>query len=286
MDGVDETLPVAQAADVPEVLRAVAAALESGFAAAMATVVARRGSTPSTPGQKLALTAGGCFGTVGGGAVEAAVLRELRASLARAEAGEGAVRAETFRLGPELGMCCGGSVDVMIEELPAACPVGIVGAGHVAVETTRLLAALGFAVTLADARDAFASPERFPAARVLCGEPSALVSWVPRSGAVLVMTHDHQRDHDAIAWALREGYAFVGAVGSRAKAARTGARLEMRGFSEADRARVRIPVGLDIGARSPAEIAVSIAAELVRWRAARVASRDAQRRAGEGVLSG
>ena len=85
--------------------------------------------------------------------------------------------------------------------------------------------------------------------------------------AVLVMTHDHGLDQDIVEWALRQGFAFVGGVGSRAKAAKTRQRLEAKGFVSADVARVRMPLGLDIEARSPAEIAVAIAGELVQWRA-------------------
>jgi xanthine dehydrogenase accessory factor len=80
------------------------------------------------------------------------------------------------------------------------------------------------------------------------------------------MTHDHALDQRAIEWGLRSGFAFVGGVGSRAKAERTRARLQAKGFSDADIARVRMPVGADIGARSPEEIAVAIAAELVAFR--------------------
>jgi xanthine dehydrogenase accessory factor len=89
---------------------------------------------------------------------------------------------------------------------------------------------------------------------------------IPKEAAVLVMTHDHALDQEAIEWALKRGFAFVGGVGSRAKAKRTQDRLEAKGFSEADRARVRMPLGLGIGARLPDEIAVSIAAEMVQWR--------------------
>lgn len=267
MEAVDEALAVPEVMEVPEVLRRVAVAVEGGYGAALATVIARHGSTPSTPGQKLARTPDGCFGTVGGGALEAAVLRALERAFDEAGRGVGGVRVESFRLGAGLGMCCGGTVEVLIEAMAAACPVGVVGAGHVAGATVPLLVGLGFAVTVVDAREAYAGEGRFAGARVLCGEPAALGPWVPKRGAVLAMTHDHQRDQDAVAWALREGYAYVGAVGSRAKAARTAARLEARGFGEADRARVSIPLGVKIGARSPAEIAVSIAAAMVAWRA-------------------
>jgi xanthine dehydrogenase accessory factor len=80
------------------------------------------------------------------------------------------------------------------------------------------------------------------------------------------MTHDHALDQQAIEWALRRGFAFVGGIGSRAKAKRTRDRLEAKGFAEADRTRMRMPLGLGIGARMPDEIAVSIAAEMVEWR--------------------
>ena len=267
MAELDEALAVPTGMDVAGVLRRVASALDAGHAAALATVIGRRGSTPSTPGQRLARTPDGCVGTVGGGAVEAAVLRALEDAWARAGRGEAVAVVETFRLGAGLGMCCGGSVDVLIEAMAAQWPVGVVGGGHVAVALVPVLVGLGFAVTVVDAREAYAAGDRFARARVLWGEPGELAAVVPTRGAVLAMTHDHQRDQDAVEWALRAGYAYVGAVGSRAKAARTAARLEARGFSEADRARVRIPLGVMIGARSPAEIAVSIAAALVSWRA-------------------
>jgi xanthine dehydrogenase accessory factor len=82
------------------------------------------------------------------------------------------------------------------------------------------------------------------------------------------MTHDHALDQRAIEWALKAGFAFVGGVGSKAKAARTRDRLEAKGVPVADRERVRMPIGIDIGARVPDEIAVAIAGELVAWRRA------------------
>jgi xanthine dehydrogenase accessory factor len=89
---------------------------------------------------------------------------------------------------------------------------------------------------------------------------------MPAHGAVLVMTHDHALDQDVIEWALKRGFAYVGGVGSRAKAQRTRDRLEAKGYPEEDRARVRMPIGIDIGARLPDEIAVAICAEMVAWR--------------------
>jgi xanthine dehydrogenase accessory factor len=247
-----------------EVLAVAAACAQRGVRVAMATVIERHGSAPGTPGQKLVLAGDGtCVGTVGGGAIEREVLAALERVLAdRASAHE--VRA--FALGPELGMCCGGRVEIMIEPVEALVTCLVVGGGHVATAAAPLLAKLGFAVTVVDARDAWGSGGRIPGVRCVTGEFDEVGRDMDRSGVCLVMTHDHALDQRAIEWALKKGFAFVGGVGSRAKAERTRQRLEAKGFSEEDRARVRMPLGLGVGARLPDEIAVSIAAEMVAWR--------------------
>jgi xanthine dehydrogenase accessory factor len=234
-----------------------------GVSGAMATVLERHGSAPGTPGQKLYLGADGtCLGSVGGGAVERAVLGAL-AELAQ---GRGAHEVRTFKLGAELGMCCGGRITIMMEPVTGLLPCLVVGAGHVATAAAPLLARLGFAVTVVDGREDWAKAERFPGVTTVLGDHDDIGEDVDARGACLVMTHDHALDQEVIEWALRRGFAFVGGVGSRAKAARTRQRLEAKGFSADDVARVRMPIGLDIGARLPDEIAVSIAAELIAWK--------------------
>lgn len=279
-----------------EVLRAALGALDRGMRAVIATVVARHGSAPSTPGQKLALLGpSDAVGTIGGGAIERVVLEAMGDLLTGPPAPP---RMETFRLGPTMGMCCGGSVDVLIESVEPAVHALVIGAGHVGTFVAPLLASLGFQVTLGDARAEAADATRLPASalspapgpearpddapaidpaargrvRMVHAEhddPEILQEFARDLGRAvfLVMTHDHQLDQTAIEWAIRKGFGFVGGVGSRAKAARTRSRLEAKGFPPEDIARIRMPVGLDIGARSPAEIGVSIAGELVRWRA-------------------
>jgi xanthine dehydrogenase accessory factor len=257
-------LPTVEPAEPVRVLEAAAQKARAGVTGAMATVLARHGSAPSTPGQKLYLAADGtCLGTVGGGAVEREVLLALQAALANPVPG-----VRSFKLGPELGMCCGGGVEVLIEPIEALLPCLVVGGGHVATATAPLLARVGFAVTVVDARDAWGEEGRIPGVRCVVGDHDDVGRDLSKDAAVLVMTHDHALDQAVIEWALKRGFAFVGGVGSRAKAKRTRDRLEAKGFSEADRARVRMPIGLGIGARLPAEIAVSIAAEMVQWRRA------------------
>ncbi|WP_434042062.1 MULTISPECIES: XdhC family protein [Sorangium] len=284
-----------------DVLRAALGALEAGRRVVLASVVARHGSAPSTPGQKLCLfddlTA---IGTIGGGAVEGAALGMMARALDELAS---APRLETFRLGPSLGMCCGGSVEILIEPMMPAVHALVIGAGHVGAFAAPLLASLGFRVTLCDARAAAADPARVPPPLPLAGALPAhdgapreagtapggqvrlvladhddpeVMAGMPRDlgeAAALVMTHDHGLDQAAIEWALARGFGYVGGVGSRAKAARTRARLEAKGVPESDVARVRMPVGVDIGARTPAEISVALAAELVAWRAGRQRAR-------------
>jgi len=278
-----------------EVMRVSLDALERGERVVVATVVVRHGSAPCTPGQKLVLLSNGsAVGTVGGGAVEKAVLRSMAEALA---APAPMPRVDTFRLGPSLGMCCGGSAEILLEPIAPPEHVLIIGAGHVGIFVAPLLASLGFRVTLADVREAAANPDRLPrqteapssesaldtsAVRLLHAEHDepevrgALPADLSRAAA-LVMTHDHQLDQAAIEWALASGFGFVGGVGSRAKATRTRDRLEAKGFSAENMARVRMPVGLDIGARSPAEIGVAIAAEIVAFRASFAGGRRAAR---------
>ncbi len=279
---------IPRSASPEEVLREALAAHGRGQACAMATVVSRQGSAPSTPGQKLCLSGSGerlaAVGTVGGGAVERAVMIAMVDALES----RAAPRLHTFRLGPELGMCCGGSAEILIEVLSPARAVLLVGAGHVGMATARLLPSLGFRATVTDGRAEASVPERVSELEGLGvtllehdhDDPEVLeaLAVAPTEAAVVVMTHDHRLDQTVIEWALAHGFAFVGGVGSRAKAARTRQRLEAKGLGPADVARVRMPVGVAIGARTPEEIAVSIAGELVAWRSGAALSEPARAR--------
>jgi xanthine dehydrogenase accessory factor len=256
-------------AEPSEVLRVAAECADAGARVVLATVLARRGSTPSTPGQKLLLADNGaCVGTIGGGAIERESLVAMQAMLADDDAPPS--RIQSFKLGAELGMCCGGGVDVLFEVLATAVPILVVGAGHIGAIVAPMLARSGFAVTLCDEREnVLDDAQREPRLERVLGDFATVGRTVRRSGAVLTMTHDHQLDQEVIEWALREKFAFVGGVGSRAKLARTRTRLEAKSFPAEDLARIRMPLGIEIGARSPHEIAISIVAELIAWRRAK-----------------
>lgn len=258
-----EELPRPESALPCVVLEKAGALASRGVRGALATVVQRYGSAPSTPGQKIYLGEDGtCLGTVGGGAVERETLRHLVRTMEDLSA---PCVLHTFALGASLGMCCGGRVEMLIEPVEALVSCLIVGGGHVASATAPLLVRVGFSVTVADARGGWAAPGRLGEVRMVEGDATDVANPDPR-GACLVMTHDHALDQAAIEWAMERGFAFVGGIGSRAKAERTRQRLEARGVSKEDCARVRMPLGLDIRARTPEEIAIAVTAELVAWK--------------------
>lgn len=144
----------------------------------------------------------------------------------------------------------------------------VVGAVHISQALAPMAASLGLAVTVIDPRTAFANPERFPGVDLVAAWPdAALGSAVPaldRYCALAALTHDPKIDDPALAAALRAGCFYVGALGSRKTHAARLARLAETGLTEAETARIRAPIGLDIGAVSPPEIAVAVLAQVVQ----------------------
>jgi xanthine dehydrogenase accessory factor len=142
----------------------------------------------------------------------------------------------------------------------------IVGAVHIAQPLARMAALTGYLVTVVDPRTAFASDERFPDMAISTDWPDeALVKLKPnRRTAVVTLTHDPKLDDPALATALRSDAFYIGALGSKKTHAARLKRLTAMGFGETELQRIRGPVGLDIGAISPAEIAISIVAEITQ----------------------
>jgi xanthine dehydrogenase accessory factor len=246
-----------------EVTEALLDLLRSGQDGALATVVMTSGSTPQVPGARLLLKAdGGRVGTVGGGAIEQRVLVALH------EVRQGApARVLSCDLGRELGMCCGGSMQVFVEPVGATPRLWIFGAGHVAQPTASLARSVGFEVVVVDEREAWNTPERFPECRRESADPASAIGAAPigQRDWFLIVTHDHHLDEEALRSALAQQPRYIGVVGSRRKIYRLLQRIAARQGS-LDLGRVYAPVGLALGAETPAEIAVSIVAELIALR--------------------
>lgn len=254
----------------PDVYRAQAQVREARLPAVLATVVAAVGSTPQAAGAKLVVTGDGQqAGTVGGGALEAWVLAEARALLAPAAGTEPTSRLLDVNLSTELGMCCGGTMQVFLERIALPARLVVLGAGHIARPLVELAGRVGFVTTVIDGREAWADPARFPSAdRVLCDDPEAAVGELTLDAdtAVVVVTHHHPLDQALVRALVGSRAGFFGLVGSEAKRNKFLMRLAAQGLDDAALARLRSPLGVEIGAVTPEEIALSIVAELVAWR--------------------
>lgn len=144
----------------------------------------------------------------------------------------------------------------------------ITGAVHIAQHLAPMAAACGFAVSVVDPRTAFATPERFDGVRLVHRWADEFIAEEPldRRAAVVALTHDPKLDDPALEAALRSSAFYIGALGSRRTHARRVDRLATAGFTAAEIARIHAPIGLDLGGRSPAEIAVAILAQILQSR--------------------
>jgi xanthine dehydrogenase accessory factor len=249
-----------------EVFAAVAEALQRGESAALVTIIRTSGSTPQRVGAKmLVFDDGRTVGTIGGGCYEADAFWKAREAI-----GNGRPRTVRYELTDDLaeesGLICGGQMEVYIEPVEAAPRLYIVGAGHVGYHLARAAHEVGFRIHVIDDRQKFANAERFPQAEAIVVD--SIADWLhsaelPASSYAVILTRGHRYDLDALrALAARE-LRYIGLIGSRAKVARLYDALLAESMPSECLARVHAPIGLDIGAVTPQEIAVSIVAELI-----------------------
>lgn len=232
----------------------------------LVTVIGVRGSAPRDSGTKMVFTADGQDDTIGGGALEYECGRVAHEIL-RSRAGQPLTR--DFPLGPALGQCCGGHVTVLFEPiLPSDWSVVVFGAGHVGQAMIRLLAMLPCRVLWVDSR-AELFGNLIPS-NVTCDSGPVEGVAIPLNSMVLAMSHDHQLDYQIVRTCLkRDDLQFVGLIGSDTKNARFRSRLLRDGLPAASVSRLTCPIGfVNVGSKIPAEIAVSVAAQLLSIRGA------------------
>jgi xanthine dehydrogenase accessory factor len=263
----------------PDVLAALRDALAQGETVALVTIVAARGSTPQRVGAKMVVHADGrLVGTIGGGCYESDALGKAREAIRTRRA-----RLVSYELtddfAEETGLICGGQMDVFIEAIEPPPMLVILGAGHVGYQLGRLAPGLGFRVRVVDDREAFANADRFPDADEVIVE--SIPEWVarthlPGSACVVVLTRGHRQDYDAVRALAGRDLRYVGLIGSRAKVAKLAERALEDGVSPDWLRRLHAPIGFDIGAVTPEEIAVSILAELIAVRRGKPTGADAR----------
>ncbi|KQV58116.1 xanthine dehydrogenase [Pelomonas sp. Root1217] len=245
----------------------------------LVTVARFTGSVPREVGAWMTVAADGISGTVGGGHLEFDAIARARAALAGSELAD-EVR---YPLGPSLGQCCGGVVWLRFERitvgedlaarlpLRSLRPLALFGAGHVGLAIAHIARELPLALHWIDSRE-----DQFPVEppangwrQEICDPPADAVGDLASGSAALVMTHNHAEDFEIIAACLkrqreRGDLAFIGMIGSRTKWASFRQRLEARGFTEADLARVVCPIGVrGVAGKQPTVIAVAVLAQVL-----------------------
>jgi xanthine dehydrogenase accessory factor len=240
----------------------------AGQRGALATIVHTNGSIPSYESSRMLVREdGSSAGTIGGGCVEADVWAAAKEVMQKE-----APRKLVFHLNNEAtydnGLICGGTVEIFLEPILPQPVVYLFGGGHVSTAVARAAQSAGFGVGVIDDREAFANSQRFPMAQeIFTSFDEAFAKLKPNSSSYLVIvTRGHKEDMRVLAWAVRTPARYVGMIGSKRKVLSVYRALEKEGYRMDEFARVFAPMGLDIGALSPEEIALSIVAELVAVR--------------------
>ena len=240
----------------------------AGRRAALATIVHTNGSIPSYESSRMLVRDDGSIaGTIGGGCVEAEVW-----AAAKEVMNNEAPRKMVFNLNHEAtydnGLICGGTLEVFVEPILPQPMLYLFGCGHVSMAVAKAAANVGFAIGVIDDREAFANSERFPMAQEIHRTyEDAFAKIQPNAASYLVIvTRGHKEDMRVLSWAVRTDARYIGMIGSKRKVLSVYKALEQDGYRPEEFQRVYAPMGLEIGALSPEEIAISIVAELIAVR--------------------
>ena len=242
---------------------------QEGRRGAVATIVNVHGSIPSFKTAKMLVRDdGSIFGTIGGGCVEAEVWQAAREVMESEKP-----RTLTFNLNQDpkydTGLVCGGTLDIFVEPILPPASLYIFGAGHVSINLYKVARGVGFDVTVVDDREAYASRERFPEANEVIAEDfeRVMARLAPNeSSYIVIVTRGHRDDMRILRWAVQTPARYIGMIGSKRKTIAIFRELTKEGIAPGLFERVHAPVGLDIGAVTPEEIAVAITAELIAVR--------------------
>ena len=240
-----------------------------GRRGAVATIVNVRGSIPSFKTAKMLVRDDGSIvGTIGGGCVEAEVWQAARDVMESEKP-----RTMTFDLNQDpkydTGLVCGGTLEIFVEPVLPPAELYIFGAGHIAASLYRVAKIAGFDICVIDDRETYANRERFPDAQEVIAEDfeKAAARIMPaESSYIVIVTRGHRDDMRVLRWAVQTPARYIGMIGSRRKTITIFKELQAEGLAPELFQRVHAPIGLDIGAITPEEIAVSITAEMIAKR--------------------
>ncbi len=240
-----------------------------GQKCALATIVQVNGSIPSYESAKLLVREDGSMaGTIGGGCVEAEVWTAAREVIETEQP-----KHLTFSLGQDAaydnGLICGGQLNVFVEPIIPQPRAFIFGAGHISKSLSKVATLAGFATVIVDDREQFANRDRFPEAdEVHAGEYEEVFPKleVNSSSYLVIVTRGHRDDMRVLKWAMSTPARYISMIGSKRKVLGVMKELEKEGIRREEFDRLHAPMGLEIGAISPEEIAIAVAAEMIAVR--------------------
>lgn len=241
----------------------------SGQKCAVATIVEVTGSIPSFQSSKMLIRQDGTMvGTIGGGCTEAEVWQAARDVMDSEKP-----RMLRFDLGQEAaydnGLICGGQLNVYVEPVLPVPSAWIFGAGHISKSLSKVATLAGFRTVVIDNRETYANRERFPeAAEVIAEEYEDAFAKLSANEATyaIIVTRGHRDDMRVLRWAVDQPLRYIGMIGSKRKTLEVARHLLGEGIELDKLARLHAPMGLEIGAVTPEEIAVAVVAEMIRRR--------------------
>ena len=240
-------------------------AIDGGKSAALVTIISVDGSTPREAGAKMLVFGNGSIeGTVGGGALEALVIKQAAVCIKKSAGGK-----FVFDLKPKgnTGMICMGSVEIFIDVYKNPLKILILGAGHVGMKIAEAADVAGYPCLVADDRPEFANKERFPrASGIILEKPHKAVAraGVDEDTYVVIVTRGHALDRECLEAVMRTKAPYIGMIGSADKVReifRLTGKKKLYPFKDP---RVYSPIGLNLGGKTPGEIAVSVLAEIIQ----------------------
>jgi xanthine dehydrogenase accessory factor len=247
-----------------DIFEEIVAARKANIPVVLATVIESLGSAPREEGARMLIRKDGAtVGTIGGGAIEKKIVDEALTLMSATSP-----KLVKYEL-KDIGMVCGGGMSIFLEPLLPAPQLVIFGAGHIGSALSQIGKLLDFNVTVIDNRLEFASRDRLPWADTIVAEnyQQAIDALSLTDNAYLViLTHKHVHDFEVLEQLIHKSFRYLGMVGSKTKVAKAFQQLRDKGVGEGIIKKIHSPIGISIGANTPAEIAISIAAEMVAVR--------------------
>lgn len=247
-----------------DIYKSIIEIMQKGECASLATVVSKKGSTPARIGFKmLVLSNGDIIGTVGGGSIESET-RNIALEVMQSRI----PKLVSFDLNDENSIC-GGKMDVFIEPIAPSEKLYIFGAGHVGYSLSKMAVMADFHVSIVDDREEYANRERFSEAHkiIVADFKDAFQQLeIDDNTFIVILTRGHAFDEIVLEWACQTNAKYIGMIGSKRKIQNIFNNLRQKGISDERLSRVHAPIGLNIGSETPAEIAVSIMAEMIQVR--------------------